>query len=173
PSSADTGSAPGRVDSPPTSTSAAPSRCSPRPCTIASEGLKNLPPSEKLSGVTFSTPITAGRGKRSSRGTRGEVTRRSLGDRGRGPASGSAPSRGVDSRGDEHRTPEFGPARTAPWNPVRDPPLHRHPELLRVVLGLQDAGRGQEPLGPGTRGRSRPRRLDPDQPRQRVRHPVR
>jgi hypothetical protein len=61
-----TGSDPGLVDSPPTSTSAAPSASIARATSAASRAEPNRPPSEKLSGVTFTTPITAGRGQRSS-----------------------------------------------------------------------------------------------------------
>ena len=61
-----TGSAPGRVDSPPTSTSDAPSASIRRAASAAASGEAYDPPSEKLSGVTLTIPITAGRGQRSS-----------------------------------------------------------------------------------------------------------
>src|SRR5437763_6213782 len=57
-SASSTGSAPGLVDSPPTSTMSAPSATSCRPCSTAAPGSNHRPPSEKESGVTFSTPIT-------------------------------------------------------------------------------------------------------------------
>src|SRR5215211_2044332 len=57
-SAAGTASAPGRVDSPPMSRIAAPAAASSRPCPIARSGSRNRPPSEKESGVTFTTPIT-------------------------------------------------------------------------------------------------------------------
>src|SRR4051812_14175968 len=57
-SSAGTGSAPGRVDSPPTSRMSAPSAASWRPCATAASGSRNRPPSENESGVTFTTPIS-------------------------------------------------------------------------------------------------------------------
>src|SRR5690242_1596210 len=58
-----TGSAPGRVDSPPTSMISAPWAISFRPCATAVAGSMNWPPSENESGVTFTTPmIIAGRG---------------------------------------------------------------------------------------------------------------
>src|SRR6266403_4516153 len=60
-SSALTGSAPGRVDSPPTSMSAAPSAAMRTPCSAAAATETKRPPSEKESGVTFSTPMTTGR----------------------------------------------------------------------------------------------------------------
>src|SRR4051794_10881836 len=60
-SAASTGAAPGRVDSPPTSTMAAPSRTSSSPCWTAASTSRYSPPSENESGVTFTTPITAGR----------------------------------------------------------------------------------------------------------------
>ena len=62
--SADTPSEPGRVDSPPTSTIAAPSSTIRRAEATASSARKLTPPSENESGVTLTTPITDGRGKR-------------------------------------------------------------------------------------------------------------
>src|SRR5690625_3303304 len=50
--------APGRVDSPPTSTMLAPWAISVRPWATAETGSSYRPPSEKESGVTFRTPIT-------------------------------------------------------------------------------------------------------------------
>src|SRR5579863_2377719 len=58
--SSGTGSAPGRVDSPPTSRMAAPSSAIRTPCWIAARGSSKRPPSEKESGVTLSTPMTSG-----------------------------------------------------------------------------------------------------------------
>ena len=60
-SSSDTGSEPGRVDSPPMSTSAAPSRTRARPCASASSAAKKRPPSENESGVTLTTPMMQGK----------------------------------------------------------------------------------------------------------------
>src|SRR5262245_13416280 len=65
-SSASTPSEPGRVDSPPTSTIAAPSPAIRRAAATAASVAKWAPPSENESGVTFTTPMTDGRGKRSS-----------------------------------------------------------------------------------------------------------
>ena len=62
-SSALTGAAPGRVDSPPTSIRSAPSLAISPACATAAAGSRNAPPSENESGVMFSTPITAGRAK--------------------------------------------------------------------------------------------------------------
>src|SRR6267142_4564461 len=59
-SASETGAAPGRVDSPPTSTMSAPSSASRRACAIAASRSRKRPPSEKESGVTFTTPITKG-----------------------------------------------------------------------------------------------------------------
>ncbi len=59
-SSADTGSLPGRVLSPPTSMTSAPSAHMARPCSTASVRARKLPPSEKESGVTFRMPMTSG-----------------------------------------------------------------------------------------------------------------
>jgi hypothetical protein len=55
-----TGSAPGRVDSPPTSRMSAPSAISRRAWEIAALGSRKRPPSEKLSGVTLTIPMTRG-----------------------------------------------------------------------------------------------------------------
>src|SRR5215471_4664000 len=60
-SAAVTGVAPGRVDSPPTSTIAQPSAASVRACAMAASAPRKRPPSEKESGVTFTMPMTAGR----------------------------------------------------------------------------------------------------------------
>src|SRR5262245_50632317 len=67
-SSTETPSEPGRVDSPPMSTIAAPSSTIRRAEAIASAARKFTPPSENESGVTLTTPITDGRGKRSAIG---------------------------------------------------------------------------------------------------------
>src|SRR5579859_4284539 len=62
-----TGSAPGRVDSPPMSIMSAPSPANFTARAAAASGCKNCPPSEKESGVTFTIPITsAGRGNENS-----------------------------------------------------------------------------------------------------------
>ena len=53
-----TSAAPGRVDSPPTSRRSAPASASARACGTARSRRDGWPPSEKLSGVTLSTPIT-------------------------------------------------------------------------------------------------------------------
>ncbi len=50
---------PGRVDSPPTSMMSAPAASIAMPRATAASRSRKLPPSEKLSGVTFSTPITS------------------------------------------------------------------------------------------------------------------
>ena len=56
-----TGSAPGRVDSPPISRISAPACSMAWPAAIAASASKCRPPSEKLSGVMFRMPITSGR----------------------------------------------------------------------------------------------------------------
>src|SRR5436190_11409335 len=65
-SSALTRSAPGRVDSPPTSTMSAPSAMRSRPCRTARSVSANSPPSLNESGVTLTTPTTR---QRSSMGS--------------------------------------------------------------------------------------------------------
>src|SRR4051794_40320504 len=60
-SSMGTSAAPGRVLSPPTSTTSAPSAAIARPWVTAASGSSQRPPSEKESGVTFRTPMTSGR----------------------------------------------------------------------------------------------------------------
>ena len=59
-SSNDTGSAPGRDDSPPTSTMSAPSATICMPWATAASVVPWMPPSKKESGVTLSTPIMSG-----------------------------------------------------------------------------------------------------------------
>ena len=61
--SAGTGCAPGRVDSPPMSSEAAPWATSAMAWATAASGSAWRPPSEKLSGVTLTTPITRGGGR--------------------------------------------------------------------------------------------------------------
>src|SRR4051812_48273058 len=56
--SASTGSAPGRVDSPPMSSTAAPAAASSHAWATAFAGATKRPPSEKESGVTLTTPMT-------------------------------------------------------------------------------------------------------------------
>lgn len=60
-SASSTRAAPGRVDSPPTSTRSAPAATRSRPCFTASSVSNHSPPSENESGVTFTTPMTAHR----------------------------------------------------------------------------------------------------------------
>ncbi len=74
-SSSGTGSAPGRVLSPPTSTTSAPSATIARPWATAASGSSQRPPSENESGVTFKTPITNGRTSESVPGGRISVNR--------------------------------------------------------------------------------------------------
>ena len=69
-SSAVTPPEPGRVDSPPTSTIAAPQSSIPHAAVTAASTRRCTPPSENESGVTLITPITDGAGKRSSIGGR-------------------------------------------------------------------------------------------------------
>src|SRR5690606_12268651 len=57
--SASTSAAPGRVDSPPTSRMSAPSAASASPWATAASAEAKSPPSEKLSGVTLTTPMTS------------------------------------------------------------------------------------------------------------------
>ena len=67
-SSQETPCEPGRVDSPPTSTIAAPSSTIRRAEAAAVSGSRLTPPSKNESGVTLTMPITEGRGNRSSIG---------------------------------------------------------------------------------------------------------
>ena len=62
--------APGRVDSPPTSTMSAPCAARSRPCAMAASAPYHWPPSENESGVTFTTPITRQRSLAGSSVTR-------------------------------------------------------------------------------------------------------
>src|SRR6478609_6827393 len=56
--------APGRVDSPPMSSTSAPWSRRATACAMAASVETKRPPSENESGVTFTTPITSGRGRR-------------------------------------------------------------------------------------------------------------
>jgi hypothetical protein len=60
-SAGEVGFAPGRVLSPPTSMISVPAWAIANPARIAVSGSRCTPPSLKLSGVTFSTPMTRGR----------------------------------------------------------------------------------------------------------------
>src|SRR5918994_6627983 len=66
-SSSGTGAAPGGVIPPPISMISTPSLASLRAWAMASFRLKNMPPSEKESGVTLITPMTSGRSSESSK----------------------------------------------------------------------------------------------------------
>ena len=70
PRSAVTPTEPGRVDSPPTSTIAAPQSSMPHAAVTAASTRRWTPPSENESGVTLITPITDGAGNRSAIGMR-------------------------------------------------------------------------------------------------------
>ena len=88
-SAGSTGSAPGRVDSPPTSITSAPSATRRRPCAAASAGSRYRPPSENESGVTFTTPITSGSTSGDSRdGADSSVAHARVTVRSRSPLSG-------------------------------------------------------------------------------------
>jgi len=65
---AETGRAPGRVDSPPMSTNAAPSAAMPSAKRTDSATSTCCPPSENESGVTFRMPIRSGVSRRPDRG---------------------------------------------------------------------------------------------------------
>src|SRR4051794_33240589 len=78
--SAETGEAPGRVDSPPTSRTRAPSSASCKPWATAAPESRNSPPSENESGVTLTTPMTS-TGSRLLAG--GQLPEGVLGDLGR------------------------------------------------------------------------------------------
>ncbi len=58
---------PGRVDSPPMSMMCAPARSMAMACAAAASGSRKRPPSEKLSGVTLSTPMMSVRSPSSRR----------------------------------------------------------------------------------------------------------
>src|SRR6201994_4765643 len=63
--------APGRVDSPPTSTMSAPCAASSSPWPMAASAPSHWPPSENESGVTLTTPMTRQRGWLGSPASRG------------------------------------------------------------------------------------------------------
>src|ERR671914_550554 len=100
-SGSETRCAPGRVDSPPTSTMSAPAATSSRPCRIAASVSNQTPPSEKESGVTLTTPMTRQRPGLGSPGTAGMarvVTLASLCAR-VSAAQGGRHSRGLTNNG--------------------------------------------------------------------------
>jgi hypothetical protein len=66
-SSTGTSTAPGRVDSPPTSSRSAPSPASFNPCATAASTSACSPPSENESGVTLTMPMTRARSSGSLR----------------------------------------------------------------------------------------------------------
>ena len=110
-SSGETGTAPGRVDSPPTSRMSAPRMAS----TAASSapGAARSPPSEKLSGVAFRIPISRGRSSVSpARGARGAVSRSSVspGASRAGIARGGAPRSSTSIRSNHAHPPASGSA---------------------------------------------------------------
>ena len=78
---------PGRVDSAPTSRMSAPARSMASAPSTARLTLKNFPPSEKLSGVTFSTPIISVRSPRTSARERSFRRNRLRGGIGKGKCS--------------------------------------------------------------------------------------
>src|SRR5918995_3200693 len=147
-SSAGTGAAPGRVDSPPTSTIAAPSSTSRRAWRTASASSSNVPPSENESGVTLTTPMiwNGGIGERT-------VTNLSL--------VGSAPP--TECGGATAKT-LASPLRTRPGScessdcndDHRDPHPPRHPR--RGAHGRPRLGRRRDP-GLPRRSRARDRGL--------------
>ncbi len=77
-SSADTGAWPGRVDSPPMSTIAAPSATIPLARATAEPGSKWRPPSENESGVTLRMPINTGDCLKAARNWSRATARRSM-----------------------------------------------------------------------------------------------
>src|SRR6478752_1771773 len=77
-SSTDGRSAPGRVDSPPTSTMSAPAASTSRPCAMAASCSNHSPPSEKESGVTLTTPMTIVRSRTPSREVASRSGRRAV-----------------------------------------------------------------------------------------------
>ena len=76
-SSGSTAVNPGRVDSPPTSMMSAPSSSSRKPHSMALSAVSWVPPSEKESGVTLSTPMMRGRASDSSWAPQRHVARSS------------------------------------------------------------------------------------------------
>src|SRR6266513_5379982 len=124
--SADTPSAPGRLDSAPISMRSAPSSISSLARAIAAAGSRVRPPSEKESGVTLTTPATSGRSSMSR-----NLPQRRL--------------RAVTAAGMKRPEAGFGPRS---WNELSDwCRLGRagRPRLRRLLLRLRGLGRARRP----------------------------
>src|SRR5690348_11430952 len=166
-SSADIRWAPGRVDSPPTSTMSAPCAVSCRPRPIAASAPNHSPPSENESGVTFTTPMTRHRPGSGSPGGPGPR---------RMPAGRAAPGRppagvplvtlvtlcaegDIDTGRLSRRPGQFpgsGSAVTAQW--VRQPGEPHPADDPAADPAYLHCGPDQERLG-FQRGESHPRRI--------------
>src|SRR6478735_11541444 len=114
-------SAPGRVDSPPTSSRSAPWATSSRPCATAASGVNHAPPSLNESGVTLTTPMTNGRPARGSGRVTGRSPLAAEQQRHRLGAGGGVAQLAAHGGGDGARARLLHPA-------------HRHAQ----VLGLDD-----------------------------------
>src|SRR6516164_5809426 len=121
--------APGRVDSPPTSTMSAPCAASCRPRVIAASVPNHSPPSEKESGVTFTTPMTR---QRPGSGSPGGLEPRGA------PASGPGPAGAPAGASLVTRVTLRPPSDAVPARPGFQP-------LSHLVQKLQEPRRGSDP----------------------------
>src|SRR5580693_1540786 len=171
-SSAEVRPAPGLVDSPPTSMMSAPWAASSRPRLIAARGANHLPPSEKESGVTFSTPMTRHRAGPGSPRTTGpaaspETGSPEAGRTGTDPAAACAsPVMSASS---------WLPGRPGPRAAAAQPPQPPQAQLVRQ-LPAQPAHLQVRPDEEGLRLQRRqadPRRVPGAREHHEPRHPVR
>ena len=144
PPSTSTGRAPGRVDSPPTSTIPAPAAIIALPWAAARSGSRSRPPSEKLSGVALTIPMTTGSGPGGPRPRGQEEAVDCRPPRGRRKRLGVTPQRG----GRRHR---------------RAPP-HASVRVRSIELGEREVAPRQRQReaagdgGPGILPRQQPKR---------------
>src|SRR6201747_968663 len=134
-SASETSSAPGRVDSPPTSKIAAPARASSSPWPTAASGSEYRPPPENGSGVTSTTPIN--RGRVITEVSRPSLPRVARGEMPRPKTSppASPPVTGPVGRGGRRYLACVPARKTRAWVGVRPCPLALRPLRLRRRLG--------------------------------------
>src|SRR5437016_8377573 len=135
-----TGSAPGRVDSPPTSIRSTPSATISIPRATAAPGSENRPPSEKESGVTFRMPITC---VRSRTGRARSRQRQAAPLSTRGPSTRSSGT--FQDHAVELADPVGGPDALAPVDVGLDDGDHR----LLALQGEDEHRRAEVVEGPG------------------------
>src|SRR5579862_2277545 len=136
-SASGTGVAPGRLDSPPTSTTSAPWAANSSPWATACSGSRYRPPSENESGVTLSTPITDGRmGPERRRRPAGPGSAAVHELQGLGPGAGVVAEEASHRRGNGQGAGLLHP----PHGHAQVLGLHHHEHASRFEHGLQRVG---------------------------------